>query len=64
MLVTNTVEMMYRQMNSELADLGLVDENGHQVKAEDLVDVIDGYTGELTQDDKGTTLYCHSEAHT
>ena len=58
MLVANTVEMMYRQMNTELFDLGLVDENGQLVRAEDIVDVIDGYANDATQDDTGTITTC------
>ena len=61
MLVTNTVEMMYRQMNEELMGIGLVDELGQPVKAEDIVEVIDGYRAPPTQEDIGNNSYIKRE---
>ena len=44
--------MMYDQMNTELRELGLCDKSGRPVAAEDLVEIIDGYT-DLPQKDIG-----------
>ena len=55
-----TPAIIYEQMNEELTDLGLTDGDGQPVKAEDIVEIIEGYTGDATPDDKGMVVHLYA----